>query len=404
MKQEQFENPWQKKVRNLSHLLIFSVSLNMALGVSFVLWQREKKIQQKEIFFSTEEMQLKNPAESLQKFFTSSFAELAAALEDKTKMQDGFTYRDFALATLINFHDLDIKRALSGFNLQMRNVSFVHTQGGENFSLKIVVGLEDHHYVLISAYIREHPWPQTPKGLFALLKEKREEAPTSLVTTFFATPEFYAVYTMLHRMLPDLAMEKVLLMLLDGSYEMLQESYQLLQEHAATNSFVHGFFKRYLKAYSSYAASIWVDYDSDDLIRQLDDETLLEITSSLRENTPKIHAFLKKIITSIRKDAVREAAAKKIYEFSGLDTPEIYDHEKVLSQIFPKAPLIHSLKPHNEPPKTLFGKEVKTHIVQSGDSLWKVARRYNTSIEAIKKFNHLRSDLLRPGQELDIPQ
>ena len=46
---------------------------------------------------------------------------------------------------------------------------------------------------------------------------------------------------------------------------------------------------------------------------------------------------------------------------------------------------------------------VTTYTVQSGDSLYKIARKYNTTIDAIKKLNNLTTDLLTVGQELSIP-
>ncbi len=44
-----------------------------------------------------------------------------------------------------------------------------------------------------------------------------------------------------------------------------------------------------------------------------------------------------------------------------------------------------------------------TYIVQSGDSLYKIATKYNTTIDAIKKANNLTNDLLSIGQVLTIP-
>ncbi len=44
-----------------------------------------------------------------------------------------------------------------------------------------------------------------------------------------------------------------------------------------------------------------------------------------------------------------------------------------------------------------------TYTVQSGDTLWSIARRYNTTVSAIKILNNLNSDLLRVGQILNIP-
>jgi membrane-bound lytic murein transglycosylase D len=46
----------------------------------------------------------------------------------------------------------------------------------------------------------------------------------------------------------------------------------------------------------------------------------------------------------------------------------------------------------------------KTHVVKSGDSLWILAQRYGTTVEAIKGINNLYSTRLRIGQKLTIPE
>jgi LysM repeat protein len=45
----------------------------------------------------------------------------------------------------------------------------------------------------------------------------------------------------------------------------------------------------------------------------------------------------------------------------------------------------------------------KRHTVQSGMNLWKIARKYKVSIDALKKANRLETDKLRPCKELIIP-
>ena len=44
-----------------------------------------------------------------------------------------------------------------------------------------------------------------------------------------------------------------------------------------------------------------------------------------------------------------------------------------------------------------------TYTVKSGDSLYKIAQRYNTTVNAIKRLNGLSSDNLSVGQQLLIP-
>ena len=49
-------------------------------------------------------------------------------------------------------------------------------------------------------------------------------------------------------------------------------------------------------------------------------------------------------------------------------------------------------------------KELKTYVVISGDSIWKIARKFGTTMEQIIELNELVNPrFILPGQELIVP-
>ena len=46
----------------------------------------------------------------------------------------------------------------------------------------------------------------------------------------------------------------------------------------------------------------------------------------------------------------------------------------------------------------------KTHVVKRGDSLYSLSRKYGTTVDALKKINHLKKEALQVGQKIKIPK
>ena len=54
------------------------------------------------------------------------------------------------------------------------------------------------------------------------------------------------------------------------------------------------------------------------------------------------------------------------------------------------------------PGKTSLTDVTKIYIVKKGDSLYSIARAYNTTVADLKKINNLSSNLLSIGQKIKI--
>ncbi|MCX7917213.1 MAG: LysM peptidoglycan-binding domain-containing protein [bacterium] len=118
-------------------------------------------------------------------------------------------------------------------------------------------------------------------------------------------------------------------------------------------------------------------------------DTLQNLAKKIEQIDEKINTIDKKFehsITSLLEELTRHES-------------EIYQLKKYLSESEKKMelPISPSVKPIL---KT--GKE-KYHIVQKGEYLTKIAKKYNTSVSEIKKINNLQTDNVYPGQKLLIP-
>jgi membrane-bound lytic murein transglycosylase D len=66
--------------------------------------------------------------------------------------------------------------------------------------------------------------------------------------------------------------------------------------------------------------------------------------------------------------------------------------------------LIVNTPPPEQPDRTAVNKpqKKKVHVVQRGDGLFKISRKFNVTVEDIRKWNNLKNDKLVPGQKLNI--
>lgn len=412
MEVEPFENPWIKKIRVLTHLLLLSVALNVAF-VTSVIVNRVRTRPSLAAFTSKEKKQAFTLSNSdvIKQMFHHTFEELVSQLDCSELIQDGFSRRDLALAYLTTFHHFDLSRAIVGKQLQRRQLTFIHSDGGEEFSLEVYPALNETDFQLIREFARRERWPLTTEGLFEELKKQgfhANEMNNALVQAFVASTEFYTLYTLFRRKSEKVYASEILQMVLEGPWEIFADftAAQKGNPDLSEEQMRH-LLMQYVHHGGTIASLLWLKLDSEYVLRGLDDQGVQKVIQPITQTSPTVTAFLKQLLCSVRSDEVRKTAGMKLYALEKLPIPRSYSHEATLRQFMPEVIKALPVKNKVQHTKTVVSKEAKpalrVHVVRDGDSLWKIAKKYGISINQIRQTNRLKYDRLRPGQKITIP-
>ncbi|MBA3956936.1 MAG: LysM peptidoglycan-binding domain-containing protein [Parachlamydiaceae bacterium] len=358
-------------------------------------------------------------------FRTLSREQLTMRLTNMQLVDNGFTQRDLALAALVAFHHFDLNRSLAGSQPpQTRKIPFGKNRQGQPVEVLVFPGLSEQQYQQILQFTQTERWPLTAQGLYGLLR-KQDDYDTSLAEAFFLSPEFTTVETLFGRSGANVDKYDLLTILCEGTWTMLhtfaEQQRSTLDLSAARRQ---RFLLDYIAKKSSTAAYTLLKTDGLFAAKKLDDEQMLILLNLLKDKTAETQAFARVMLTSPRGDGVRQLAATRLYEFSGEPIPEANVYHAALMRFVPQAsvPLKNKVAKSEKPvvikpikqiadrtppttkaPAPPIRTNEKTYVVQDGDSLWKIAKRFKVSIEGLKKHNRLESDFLKPGTTLRIP-
>jgi len=119
------------------------------------------------------------------------------------------------------------------------------------------------------------------------------------------------------------------------------------------------------------------------------------------------------VVTSEPKGKVTQGSAKELYEKAGRlqQDNELQAAKETYKSIITDYPDFNGIENVQKDLETLNmrlilsavdGPNTVVHEVQTGDSLAKIAKKYNTTVELIKKSNNLESDIIRLGQRIRI--
>lgn len=406
------DHSWISKTRKLTQALIISGTLNIALLATFVysLVKNNQVDVQIELQPRAQESSSRVHVEQLLRAYSLlSFQELLLRLDSKELVEDGLTCRDLALACLAAFHHFNVERALGGVDLQKRYIAFRSGQDQGEIPLAVFPGLADFQYEAIQHFARTEKWPFTSQGLFFEIQRTHERDPT-LLEAFALTPEFHTIYLLFARSGFKMERELMVEMLSQGSWDALHTFTQKQrQAQDLSPESCRAFLVSYIEGRSPLAARVLLEIDLEFASKRLSDTQLLALFDLLPPQVPGLRSLAKELIISPRCDAIWKRAATLLYTLAAEQVPEPYDHLSTLRRFAPhalpqKMPIAVTAQAPIVAPQAPAPKGRRLHTIEAGDSLWKIARKYKVSIDALKRCNRLESERLRVGKQLEIPE
>lgn len=395
-------SPWERKVRFLTQVLILSVALNVGLVATFFYFVLQKK--ETPVVFELSPVEkttesLATNQELLSSYSTLSFAELISLLEDGSFVEEGYRKRDLALASLVAFHFFNLEKALSSTPSQQRQLSFLNQQGQEKVNITVFPGLSDDQFQALIQYVKTEKWTLTAQGIFFELKQGQQDS--ALLETFYLTSEFRVVEALFTRSGLVFPKEFLVLLLTQGDWDMVKELTEEQKQAQDLSPYkLKNFLLSYVKKRSLLAAKILLEWDREFVAKKLEDFDLILFLDLFPQTSPSLSLIIKDLLCSPRSDVIWRKCAEKLYTFHQLPIPETYNYDLVFQTFFPEIP-----RPKQDPIKVVEFSSTKKriYIVQSGDNLWKIAKKHKVSIDALRKQNKLTTDKLRVGKELEIP-
>ncbi len=142
------------------------------------------------------------------------------------------------------------------------------------------------------------------------------------------------------------------------------------------------------------AAYLLLICDFDYTLKSLDDGQIEQLASLFCHPTGEAIHFFKSLAASLRSDAIKQLALQKLKEWKE-------ELEPVAAKLSPR-PSVGELRPVFRDPVPA-SPPPRLHIVQPGDSLWRLSSKYNVPIEKLMEFNGISSTNLPLGKALKIP-
>lgn len=314
------------------------------------------------------------------------FEALIAKLEEKTPIEEGYKTRDLALSALVTCHHVDVCRALAVKDLSKRSLAL-----SNGVTLTLFPGLTDADFQKITKFLKDEKWPLTSKGLFLSLKKLGTKADPTLVQAMLRTPQFHAVELLFQESSPKIQRGVLLSLITDCHFELLADYFEMCKQKLDLSLLKRQeFLISYLENGSKTAAALLILMDKGWVIKQLDDTKLTKLLELLPSGTTISSMVAKEVYLSARGDRVKKSAERLIPE-----TELALIRPQQRAAIGELRPVYRAYPPMAPAPNQ--------HIIQPGESLWTISKKYKIPIDTLMKHNQLKSSVLKPGGILRLP-
>ena len=368
-----------KRARLLKQFLILSLALNgLFVGIFFyfLLWSSPLHFA-----YAPSEILYIDPPDIAPSFLKNlqevSFEHLVELLEDSTLVDQGYKVQDFALGALVSYHAFDVQRALMRGRLAQKKWEY------DNGYFLLFPNLEQSDFEKLYTFATTQNYPQTAEGIFELIHQQGiDHSSLDLLTYFCHTSEFVLLETLFARASCPIQKKTLLALVLESGWDILETLCNNLEQKA---DFSHSTRREFLlscvASHSPTAAQLLLKTDFQYACSHLRDEQIEGLLDLIDPKQPESQELIEAIAHSCRGDAV---------------------HEKAVAGHFYEKPGLKELRPafRQQPPAA---PEPSIHIIQPGESLWIIARKYHLSIEQLMEINHLSSTVIQPGKTLKIP-
>ena len=446
------------KIRRLSTALIVSGALNIAvLSLLYFHVVQERPptpyCELKPANDGTPLTDYRGSAEIITQLHKLPFQQLLNKLNDTQLVENGYTERDLALACLVSFYHFNIERALPSVNSsgQKRIFTWKNRATGENEVLTLFSGITTSQFNQILQFAKTEQWPLTTEGLFLALQKQNGEQniDPSLMETFMLTPDFWTVERLFNRFSPTIRKQKIMELLLEGNWTLFKNFVdQQRQLQDLSDARRQKFLLDYIKVRSESAAELILQTDYDFAVKKMDDPQVVALLQILPKKVDN-ERYAKEMLTSPRSLSVWQQASLRLYEYAGESIPTDWNYQSSVARFTPdevghapssvedkgvSKPVVQVqelVKP--SPPRIVAKPEIKPtakpevrviankqapmkppavkpktppyrlYIVQEGDSLWKISRRFGVDVEVLKERNQIQSTAIKPGTVLKIP-